>query len=274
MYKFSDKYRVDMVHFNSSVTAEQYAGPFSMRGYSRAAVVCLHTSGGTTEPIGSSASNDWSILVGNQATLSTGASNVGTAVASFSSLVGAKMHIGNSAATAFLGVDQLKLYYHTGTAAATNRITIDGVTFSIQANASVSDHQINSTDATGFFAQLGSALRTFATYLELARYATSATAAGAVLRLKDVGAGSQRKGFDFYVNANEAATLQLEVRQKRRQGIIEFTAADLGTTNATYTDFAIRLNATNSSLADGKVVCVIRECDYGATNTTVIVPTK
>jgi hypothetical protein len=207
-------------------------------------------------------------MVGNAATLS-GSSALPAGLSSFTSLSCARMHIGMSAATAFYGVDELSLYYHTGSAAATNRITIDGTTFSVQTDASVTDMQINASDATGFACNFASAISLYATYLEVQGFTTTATAANFTVRLKDNGVNSQRKGFDFLVNANEAATLQLEVRQKRRQGVIEFTQSDLSGTNTTYTDFAVRLNST-STLAEAKVVCIVRECEYSATNSTVI----
>ena len=216
--------------------------PFSLKDVSRVTVACQ---------LGAAFSSVLATAVA-PATVSVvcGTSREASAM---SVLTGATLVMGQATISELTKWDTVVISAH-GTV-ATAVITIDGSTFHIQTNATLSDRQLNSSACSVFTAKLVSAIATYCTHLETFGRVTAgnATATSYVyVRRKD---GSTGRAIDVSIsNANAASSDCVFIQGIKQTGIIEFVPNDVLATNSSYTHFGVRFNSAVTSQQFSAVV--------------------
>lgn len=185
-------------------------------------------------------------------------------------LGGATLELGHATIGVLTNIQEFCVAAH-GTIATGRTITIDGVDYTGQPNASATDLQWNTSGASAAILSLASRLSSNATHLEIYGVVTAGNATATSLmyiRRKDFGPG-MADGITVSVTANASSDDQLCIAPIRYGGMIEFTPADVLATNTSYTHFAVRFNsAVTLAGATGmnNSVVVIREVGYQATS--------
>jgi hypothetical protein len=248
------KYLTDSRQFDVAFIGVNGVSSFNSKTYNlKVSVLCAFGLNTAVTAIGSAT---FSVVVGN-----------GTGGSSFAVLTGATLMLGNVLETVCTGADVIHVYFRATAAAASSgqNISIDGFSMHSTANAAANSSNINSTDCTGAIKSLALRLATGATHLETIEFGTSgaATVYGLTIRRRDLGFGNLASGIGCTVSDN--TTVGFELQHGRSYGIIEFSAADVVSTNSSYTHFAIRF-VTSNATATPACAMVIRDGGQSATH--------
>lgn len=205
--------------------------PFSLKDVSRVSVVCQLGAAFSTALTTAVAPATVSVVCGTNGEAS-----------SMSVLTGATLVMGQATLGTLSKWDAVAISAH-GTV-ATCVINIDGSTFHVQANATLTDRQLNSSACSAFVHSVVSAIATYCTHLETYGLVTAgnATATATIyVRRKD---GSTGRAIDVSIsNANAASSDCVFIQGIKQTGIIEFTPNDVLATNSSYTHFGVRVNS-------------------------------
>jgi hypothetical protein len=226
---------------------------YMLKEFDKISILCAFGLNTAVTAIGSAT---FAVVVGN-----------GTGGSSFAVLTGATLMLGNVSETVCTGADSICIFFRSTPAAASSgqNVSIDGFSVHSTANAAANSSNINSTDATGAIKSLALRIATGATHLETIEVGTSgaATVYGLTIRRRDLGFGNLASGIGCTVSDN--TTVGFELQHGRSYGVIEFTAADVVSTNSSYTHFAVRYTAANAT-ATPACAMVIRDGGMSATH--------
>jgi len=256
MSMIAEKYQMDfgvLTDFTGGVSTGVRSHPYQLAGCKRIAVLCAATMTAT----GSSE-------VGSSFKIMAGVATEGAA--SFTSVAGLNVVVGNASATKIDGVQAVKIVAHNSYASG-KILILDGVTYTFHANCTASDKSISCSDSSGVVHGIATVLKLFATYLETSIVTSGATNSALIIRAKRGGAGDVRPGFNIQVTANATGANTLSVTPEEDIGVIQFKPEDILATNSSYTQFCVRVQS--SVTAGHRAFClVLRELAHGTSYST------
>lgn len=233
--------------------------PFALRDVQRVTVECaiMVTALDTAKQL-AAAPASFNIVVGTAA----------TAVSAMSALASAGLDLGEASAKEFNNWEIVQIIAGAGASArkADGRtVIIDGVTFTIQENATIADKQIGASANSVIVENFACAIATHCPHLEVFDVVTAADSSSIAylsIRRKETGPGDA-DGIDIKSTLASASTGCVYVAGVRKSGLIEFKPSDVLATNSSYTHFGVRFKSTGAFNAAANV---IRITGYQSTN--------
>jgi hypothetical protein len=233
--------------------------PFALRDVQRVTVECaiMVTALDTAKQL-AAAPASFTVVVGTAA----------TAVSAMTALGSAGIGLGEATAREFHDWEIVQIIAGAGATAqkaASRTIILDGVTFTLHENATLTDKQANTSANSICIENLACLIATFCPHLEVFDVVTAADSSSIAymsIRRKERGPGDS-VGIDIASTLASGSTGCVYVAGVRKNGLIEFNPNDVLATNSSYTHFGIRFKSTGLYNAAANV---IRITGYQSTN--------
>jgi hypothetical protein len=244
--KILERFSIEAGDHVVSASSAYTSGRFSMKGYDKAAVFVQCGTLGA-----SSAVNNCDV------TIMAGPATEG--VSSFVALTGATASVGPTTSGQLRNVQGFKIFFH-GTYTTGATIDIDGKEFVLSSTNETTGGKYLFQSSVSSIAtlKLSTLIPAVLPYLECTNVDPGTTGADYVACRLKRGSPAERTGSTILCTAINASSDGFGVLAKGLTGAIEFTAADLVSTNSSYTDFAV-LVKTSVSTSWPFSVTVIRE---------------
>jgi hypothetical protein len=225
-----------------------------MKGYDKAAVfVQCGTLGGSS--------------VVNNCDVSIVAGAATDAIGSFAALTGATASVGPTTSGQLRNIQGFKIFFH-GTYATGATIDIDGKEFVLSSTNETTGGKYLFQSSVSSIAtlKLSTLIPAVLPYLECTNVDSASTGADYVACRLKRGSPAERTGCTVLTSAINASSDGFGVSAKGLTGAIEFTAADLVSTNSSYTDFAVKVNTTVSTAWPFSVTVIRESNSYDVVN--------
>lgn len=255
--KILERFSIEAGDHVVSASSFYTSGRFNMKGYDKA---CVFVQCGTLGASSAVNNVDVSIVAG--------AATEG--VSSFVALTGATASIGPSTSGQLRNVQGFKIFFH-GTYATGATIDIDGKEFVLSSTNETTGGKYLFQSSLSSIAtlKLSTLIPAVLPYLECTNADPGTTGADYVhCRLKR-GSPAERTGCTVITSAINASSDGFGVLARGAAGAIEFTAADLVSTNSSYTDFAVKVNTTISTSLPFSVTVIRESNSYDVVNRPV-----
>jgi hypothetical protein len=252
-----ERFKIDTGDKVVAASSAWTSGRFSMKGYSNAAVMVQCGTLG-----GSSAVNncDVSIMVG--------AATDG--VSSFAALSGATASIGPTTSGQLRNVQGFKIFFH-GTYTTGQTIEIDGNSFVLSSTNETTGgkYYFQSSVSSVATAKLSTLIPAVCTYLECTNVDSASTGADYVSCRLKAGSPGSRTGCTVITTAINASSDGFGVSANGAMGMIEFSGSDIVSTNTSYTDFAVLVKTSISTVWPFSITVIRESNSYDVLNSPV-----
>lgn len=252
-----ERFKIDTGDKVVAASSAWTSGRFSMKGYSKAVVMVQCGTLG-----GSSAVNncDVSILAGAAT----------DAVGSFAALTGATASVGPTTSGQLRNIQGFKIFFH-GTYATGTEIDIDGNKFILSSTNETTGgkYYFQSSVSSVATAKLSTLIPAVCTYLECTNVDSASTGADYVQCRLKAGSPTARAGCTVVTTAINASSDGFGVSACGAMGMIEFSGSDLVSTNTSYTDFAVKVATTVSTVWPFSITVIRESNSYDVVNSPV-----